>query len=71
MTWRSEAALAVWSQTALFGCAVIWFGLADISETAPFRQTSLPSAHHALTDPDAANWTATQNGSVRLAPGEG
>jgi hypothetical protein len=30
------AALAAWSQTALSGCAVIWFGLANISRTARF-----------------------------------
>jgi Domain of unknown function (DUF5134) len=48
MTWRSEPAPAVWLQTALFGCAVIWFGLASPSGTARFWSASLPGAHHAL-----------------------
>ena len=48
MTWRSEPALAVWLQTALFGCAVIWFGLTSTSATARTLPTSLPGAHHAL-----------------------
>ena len=48
MTWRSEAALALWLQTALFGCAVIWFGLAGTSATARTCPASLPGAHHAL-----------------------
>jgi hypothetical protein len=48
ITWRSEPALAVWIQGALFGCAVIWFGLASPSGKARLGPASLPGAHHAL-----------------------
>jgi hypothetical protein len=48
MTWRSEPIAPVWSLTALFGCAVIWFGLAGPGGVAGFRARRLPGLHHAL-----------------------
>lgn len=68
MTWRSEPALALWLQTALFGCAVIWFGLASVSATARARPTSLPGAHHALMA-GAMIWMITAiPADMRMAP---
>lgn len=56
MIWWSEPALAVWSQTVLFGCAVIWFGLTSVSTgtgtngSAEARTwpAGLSGAHHAV-----------------------
>jgi hypothetical protein len=48
MTWRSEPAAAVWLQTALFGCAMSWFGLASPDRGKRFRAGRLPGLHHAL-----------------------
>jgi hypothetical protein len=48
MTWRSEPIAPAWFLTALFGCAVIWFGLADPGGVAVFRVRRLPGLHHAL-----------------------
>jgi hypothetical protein len=44
MAWRSESALPVWFQGTLFGCAVIWFGLANPAPAA----RGLAGLHHAL-----------------------
>jgi len=48
MTWWSEPIVPAWFLTALFGCAVVWFGLADPAEVAGFRARRLPGLHHAL-----------------------
>jgi Domain of unknown function (DUF5134) len=48
MTWRSEPTASAWFQTALFGCAVIWFGLASPGGIARSRAGRLPGLHHAL-----------------------
>ena len=48
MTWRSEPIVPAWFLTALFGCAVVWFGLAGPGEVAGFRARRLPGVHHAL-----------------------
>jgi hypothetical protein len=48
MTWRSEPLLPVWLQTAAFGCAVIWFGLAAPARTADVPARSLSGWHHAV-----------------------
>jgi hypothetical protein len=48
MTWRSEPIAPVWFLTALFGCAVVWFGLASPGGVAGFRAHRLPGLHHAL-----------------------
>ena len=48
MTWRSEPIAPVWSLTALFGCAAIWFGLAGPGGVAGFRARRPPGLHHAL-----------------------
>src|SRR5258707_6011949 len=48
LTWWSEPALAGWLQTAVFGCAVIWFALVSPAVTAKLRPVSLAGAHHAL-----------------------
>ena len=48
MTWRSEPIAPVWSLTALFGCAVICFGLAGPGGVAGFRARRLPGLHHSL-----------------------
>jgi len=48
MTWWSELIVLAWFLTALFGCAVVWFGLADRGEVAGFRARRLPGVHHAL-----------------------
>jgi uncharacterized protein DUF5134 len=69
MTWRSGAAPAVWLQTALFGCAVIWFGLASPSGTARSWPHGLPGAHHALTFA-AMIWMITaMPADMRMGPG--
>jgi hypothetical protein len=68
MTWRSEATIAVWFQTAQFGCAVIWFGLASPSGTARSWPASLPGAHHALMA-GAMIWMITaMPAHMRIAP---
>lgn len=43
-----SARLAVCLQTALYGCVVIWFGLASASGTVRFELASLPGPHHPL-----------------------
>jgi hypothetical protein len=48
MTWRSEPIAPAWFLTALFGCAVVWFGLAGPGAVAGFRARRLPGLHHAL-----------------------
>jgi Domain of unknown function (DUF5134) len=48
MTWRSEPIAPAWFLTALFGCAVIWFGLAGPGGVASWRTRRLPGLHHAL-----------------------
>jgi hypothetical protein len=48
MTWRSEPIAPAWFLTALFGCAVIWFGLASLGGVASWRARRLPGLHHAL-----------------------
>jgi Domain of unknown function (DUF5134) len=69
MTWRSEPAPARWLQSALFGCAVIWFGLASPGQTARFWPTSLPGAHHALMA-GAMIWMITaMPGAMPMVPG--
>src|ERR1700722_1289274 len=40
MTWRSEPIAPTWFEPALFGCAVVWFGLVGPG--------GLPALHHAL-----------------------
>jgi hypothetical protein len=68
MIWRSEPALAVWFQTGLFGCAVIWFGLASTSGTARSWPISLPGAHHALMA-GAMIWMITaMPADMRMSP---
>jgi hypothetical protein len=68
MTWRSEPARALWLQAALFGCAVIWFGLASTSATARTWPASLPGAHHALMA-GAMIWMITaMPADMRMAP---
>ncbi|WP_460348140.1 DUF5134 domain-containing protein [Actinoallomurus acanthiterrae] len=49
MTWRSEPASAVWLQTALFGCAAVWFLLAGPGQMVPLAVRRLSGVHHALT----------------------
>jgi Domain of unknown function (DUF5134) len=48
MTWRSAPIAPAWFLTALFGCAVIWFGLAGPGGVAGLRARRLPGLHHAL-----------------------
>ena len=48
MTWRSEPIAPAWFLTALFGCAVIWFGLASLAGSARVRRPSLPVLLHTL-----------------------
>ena len=48
MTWRSEPIAPTWFELALFGCAVIWFGLAGRGGVAGFQVRRLPGLHHAL-----------------------
>jgi Domain of unknown function (DUF5134) len=48
MTWRSEPIAPTWFEPALFGCAVVWFGLAGPGGVADFRARRLPGLHHAL-----------------------
>jgi hypothetical protein len=38
----------VWLQTALFGCAVLWFGIVSPDPTARLRAGRLAGLHHAL-----------------------
>jgi hypothetical protein len=47
MTWRSEPAAAMWLQTALFGCAALWLGLASLAGSTRIR-LGLPALLHAL-----------------------
>jgi hypothetical protein len=49
MTWRSEPAAATWLQAALFGCAVLWFGLTSLASFGRGRTPSLPDLFHTLT----------------------
>jgi hypothetical protein len=68
MTWRSEPIAPVWSLTALFGCAVVWFGLAGPGGFAGFRARRLPSLHHALMA-GAMIWMSTAMPAVmRMGP---
>jgi hypothetical protein len=48
MTWRSEPIAPTWFEPALFGCAVVWFGLTGPGGVAGFRARRLPGLHHAL-----------------------
>src|ERR1700722_18166246 len=48
MTWRSEPIAPTWFEPALFGCAVVWFGLVGPGGVADFRARRLPDLHHAL-----------------------
>jgi len=48
MAWRSEPIAPTWFELALFGCAVIWFGLAGQGGVAGFQVCRLPGLHHAL-----------------------
>jgi hypothetical protein len=47
MTWRSGPALP-WVQAAVFGCAVLWFGLAALGRTAGARARRAAGRHDAL-----------------------
>ena len=42
MTWRSGPVLP-WFQAAVFGCAVLWFGLAALCRTAGTRRGAHPA----------------------------
>ena len=48
MTWQSEPAAATWLQAAVFGCAVLGFGLASVAGSGPVRRPRLPAISHAL-----------------------
>jgi hypothetical protein len=48
MTWRSEPAGATWLQTALSGCAALWFGLASLADFRRAQRPSLPGLLHTL-----------------------
>ena len=69
MTWRSEPIAPTWFEPALFGCAVVWFGLVGPGGVADFRARRLPDLHHALMA-GAMIWmiTAMPAMSPRAAP---
>ena len=68
MTWRSEPIAPAWFLTALFGCAVIWFGLAGPGGVAGFRTRRLPGLHHALMA-GAMIWMITaMPAAMRMGP---
>jgi hypothetical protein len=48
MTWRSGPLVPQWSQIAVFGCAVIWFGGVGLGGSAHSRTPALAGLHHAL-----------------------
>ena len=48
MTWWSEPTIAVWLQTALFGCAMLWFGVTGTRQPGSSRLGRWPGFHHAL-----------------------
>jgi hypothetical protein len=47
MTWRSGPVLP-WLQAAVFGCAVLWFGLAALGRAAGARARRAAGRHDAL-----------------------
>jgi hypothetical protein len=68
MTWRSGPIAPAWFLTALFGCAVIWFGLAAPGAVAGSRARRLPGLHHALMA-GAMIWMITaMPAAMRMGP---
>jgi Domain of unknown function (DUF5134) len=68
MTWRSEPIAPTWFELALFGCAVIWFGLAGPGGVAGFRARRLPGLHHSLMA-GAMIWMITaMSAASRMGP---
>lgn len=48
MTWRAQPIAPTWLQTALFSCAVLWFGLASPAAATRLRARRSSALHHVL-----------------------
>jgi hypothetical protein len=70
MTWLSEPAAAAWVQAAVFGCAALWFGLADFVGPRQVRRPGPPALLHTLMA-GAMIWMLTAMPAVAGMPPAG